>query len=184
MAGRPSDLIDISTETLTQREHEILVCLADGLSNQEIANKLFLAEKTVRWYNTQIYRKLGVSNRQEAIDRMQMFGLLNTPSESPATTGKNNLPAQSTPFVGRQHELIELTTLLNDSDTRLITILAPGGMGKTRLALEAARMQIGRYADGVIFVSLASLNSAADIVTTIAENIGFSFMANTSPPSS
>ncbi len=55
------------SEPLTQREREILVCLADGLSNQEIANKLFLAEKTVRWYNSQIYRKLDVSSRQEAV---------------------------------------------------------------------------------------------------------------------
>ncbi len=163
------------SEPLTQREREILACLVDGLSNQQIANKLYLAEKTVRWYNSQIYRKLGVSNRQEAADRMQALALLNPQPAASSTSGKHNLPAQSTPFVGREHELVELTALLNDRDTRLITILAPGGMGKTRLALEAARQQIGHYADGVIFVPLASLNTARDIVTTIAENIGFSF---------
>ena len=45
-----------TSEPLTSREREILLCLVEGLSNQEIANSLYLAEKTVRWYNTQIYR--------------------------------------------------------------------------------------------------------------------------------
>ena len=169
------------SEPLTQREREILSCLVDGLTNQEIANKLYLAEKTVRWYNSQIYRKIGVTNRQEAVDWMQASGLLDPQPKVTPSTGKNNLPAQSTPFVGRQHELVELSTLLNDKDTHLITILAPGGMGKTRLALEAARGQIGHYPDGVIFVPLASVNRISDIVTTIAENIGFSFYGEDLP---
>jgi predicted ATPase len=155
--------------------------LVEGLSNQEIANKLYLAEKTVRWYNSQIYRKLGVSNRQEAADQMQALGLLDAPAEAHPVTGKHNLPAQSTPFVGRHHELVELNALLNDDNARLITILAPGGMGKTRLALEAARQQIGHYADGIVFVSLSSVNAASDIVTSIAENIGFSFYGEDLP---
>ncbi len=175
MADKPSGRIDSLSEPLTQREREILAHLADGLTNQEIANKLFLAEKTVRWYNSQIYRKLNVTNRQEAVDWLQASGLFTPQIQIRPSTGKHNLPAQSTPFVGRERELFELNALLNDVDTRLITVLAPGGMGKTRLALEAGRLQIGRYTDGVIFVPLASLNSASDIVTTIAENIGFSF---------
>lgn len=175
MADTRSGLQENLAEPLTAREQEILTYLAEGLTNQEIANKVYLAEKTVRWYNSQIYRKLGVNNRREAVERMQAFFLVDTPGETPAATGKHNLPPQSTPFVGRRHELIELTSLLNDDDTRLITVLAPGGMGKTRLSLEAARLQIGRFADGVIFVPLAALSSDSDIVTSIAENIGFSF---------
>ncbi|MBA3874375.1 MAG: helix-turn-helix transcriptional regulator, partial [Anaerolineae bacterium] len=111
MTHAQSGSLSSLSEPLTQREHEILACLAEGLSNQEIANRLYLAEKTVRWYNTQIYRKLGVNNRQEAVDRFQFSSLFNTATEPLASAGKQNLPAQSTPFVGRQHELIELTTL-------------------------------------------------------------------------
>ncbi|MBI1277394.1 MAG: AAA family ATPase [Anaerolineaceae bacterium] len=181
MTPAPSGSQPDLSEPLTQREREILLCLVDGLSNQQIANKLYLAEKTVRWYNSQIYRKLGVSNRQEAADRMQALGLLDAKQEAQPISGKHNLPAQSTPFVGREHELVELTALLRDHDTRLITILAPGGMGKTRLALEAARQQIGHYADGVIFVPLASVNRTSDLVTSIAENIGFSFYGEDLP---
>jgi len=145
MNGKRSDPVESLPEPLTEREQEILVCLADELSNQEIANKLYLAAQTVRWYSSQLYAKLGVSNRHEAVERAQELGLLREEaSPAPIITGKHNLPTQATPFVGRQHELVELTT-----------ILAPGGMGKTRLALEVARLQIGRYADGAIFVPQA-----------------------------
>ncbi|MEO8397602.1 MAG: LuxR C-terminal-related transcriptional regulator, partial [Chloroflexota bacterium] len=176
-SGSTEDLSD----PLTIREQEILLCMAEGLTNQEIANQLYLAERTVRWYNSQIYSKLAVGSREEAIERARALGLLATRVTAPAAAGKHHLPAQATPFVGRRDELGELAILLNDPDTRLITILAPGGMGKTRLALEVARMQLGRYADGVCFVPLAPLNAVGDIVTTIAENIGFSFFGENAP---
>ncbi len=161
-------------EPLTQREREILVCLADSWSNQEIAQRLHLSEKTVRWYNSQIYSKLGAANRQEAVERAQTLGLLDATADTPPPESRHNLPPQATPFVGRQNELAEITALLDDSNTRLITILAPGGMGKTRLSLEAARLQIGRYPDGVFFVPLSPLNSAGDIASTMADNLGLS----------
>ncbi|MCA9331218.1 response regulator transcription factor, partial [Candidatus Saccharibacteria bacterium] len=50
-------------ESLTERELEILRYLVDGLSNREIAERIHLAYRTVRWYNSQIYSKLGVNNR-------------------------------------------------------------------------------------------------------------------------
>jgi predicted ATPase len=94
---------------------------------------------------------------------------------------KHNLPVQSTPFIGRLHDLSELEKLLNVPAIRLITILAHGGMGKTRLALATAETQIGSYTEGVYFVSLAPLSSPNDIVTTIAENIGFVFHGENPP---
>ncbi|MEE8376266.1 MAG: adenylate/guanylate cyclase domain-containing protein, partial [Acidimicrobiia bacterium] len=82
----------------------------------------------------------------------------------------NNLPQQLTDFVGRQIELAEATQLL--SETRLLTILAPGGAGKTRLGMQAAADVIADYPDGVFFVSLAEISSTDDIIQTIAESIG------------
>jgi DNA-binding CsgD family transcriptional regulator len=125
MVSSNSSSTDSISEPLTSREREILLCLAEGLSNQEVANRLYLAETTIRWYNTQIYSKLGVGSRQDAIDRAKALGLLQAPSDAPpVVAGKHNLPAQATPFVGRQHELGELAALLDDPNTRLITILA------------------------------------------------------------
>lgn len=166
-------------DELTEREYEILVCLAEGLSNQEIANRLFLAEKTVRWYNSQIYSKLNVKSRTEAVDQAKLLGLLSITSNS--VDGKHNLPEQSTSFVGRQKELAELLTLIEDDNIRLVTILGAGGMGKTRIGLRIAETQIGRYVDGVFFVALAPLSSPDDIITTVAENIGFAFHGENPP---
>src|SRR5262249_51400499 len=61
--------------------------------------------------------------------------------ESSTPPVNHNLPRQPTAFVGREMELRELTALLDKPDVRLITILGPGGMGKTRLALETALQQ-------------------------------------------
>lgn len=166
-------------DTLTEREQEILVCMAEGLSNQAIGQRLHLAGNTVRWYNSQIYSKLGVSNRDEAIQQAQSLGLLPVKSDTPPSEAKHNLYYATTDFVGRNNEIIELQDLV--AAKRLITILAPGGMGKTRLSLEVARTQIGRFADGVYFVRLESLRSTNDIVTTIAENIGFIFYGQNPP---
>lgn len=61
---------------LTKREKEILQRLAAGLSDQEIASELFLSHNTIRWYNRQIYGKLGVTNRTQAIAQARIGGLL------------------------------------------------------------------------------------------------------------
>jgi predicted ATPase len=86
----------------------------------------------------------------------------------------HNLPP-STPFVGRAKELIELADRLADPDCRLLTLVGPGGIGKTRLALQAAAEQIGAFAQGVYFVPLASVASADSIVPAIAHSLQFPF---------
>ena len=172
---------DRLSESLTEREQEILICLVDGLTNREIAERLHLAHRTIKWYNAQIYSKLGVSNREEAITLAAARGLLAHVPDTAEPVTRNNLPIQPTPFIGRQHELGQIVSLLADPDLRLLTILAPGGMGKTRLALAVAEKCLRHFNDGVFFVPLAPLSSSDDIVTTIAENIGFSFYSNEPP---
>ena len=63
-------------EKLTAREHEILMLIAAGHSNQEIADQLVVALSTVKWYARQIFNKLGVDNRRQAIARAREAGLL------------------------------------------------------------------------------------------------------------
>lgn len=72
----------------------------------------------------------------------------------------NNLPVQTTPFVGREEEIAALSDLLARPGTRLVTLAGPGGAGKTRLAIEAAARQAGHFQDGVFFVNLAPLDAA------------------------
>ena len=77
---------------------------------------------------------------------------------------KHNLPEQLTPFIGRQSEIEEVRALLARDGVRLVTLKGPGGMGKTRLAIEVAVQELEGYSDGVRFVALAPLDSADQIV--------------------
>jgi serine/threonine protein kinase/tetratricopeptide (TPR) repeat protein len=95
---------------------------------------------------------------------------------------KHNLPAQTTPFVGRENELTELGRILNNPSIRLITILAQGGMGKTRLSLEAAERQIANFEHGVYFVELAPLSDEEGILPAIASALGYQFQSDGREP--
>ena len=88
---------------------------------------------------------------------------------------KGALPPSPTPFVGRETELAELAELLANPDCRLITLIGTGGVGKTRLALQAAANQIGSFAHGVAFVPLTSVCSVDLLISTIADALDFSF---------
>jgi len=79
------------------------------------------------------------------------------------TKPKHNLPAQATPFVGRTTELADLAARLTDPACRLLTLIGPGGIGKTRLALEAAARALDHFPDGVYYVPLQAV-SAPDLI--------------------
>lgn len=94
--------------------------------------------------------------------------------------GITNLPTQLTSFVGRKKEIDEIGELIADPDCRILTLVGPGGIGKTRLALESASHQIHSYADGTYFVPLAPLGSADHLVPTVAEVMQFMFDTHSS----
>ena len=71
----------------------------------------------------------------------------------------SNLPVLPTPLVGRQGELEQLGQLLDDPRCRLVTLVGPGGIGKTRLAIETAAQLQGSFVDGVFFVPLSPVSS-------------------------
>jgi predicted ATPase/DNA-binding SARP family transcriptional activator len=96
-------------------------------------------------------------------------------SSLPTPSLLHNLPHHATPFIGREEEREKIETLLDDPGCRLVTLVGPGGIGKTRLALEAARKQLGRFAHGVYFVPLGPVGSPSYLVTTIAESLQFIF---------
>lgn len=93
----------------------------------------------------------------------------------------NNLPVQATPFIGREAELAVLDEFLANPDVRLITIVGPGGMGKTRLALETAQRQFENFEHGVWFSSLATLSSPDEIVPATAQALHFNFYESGTP---
>src|SRR5438876_7317285 len=82
------------------------------------------------------------------------------------------LPVQHTPLVGREQEVATVCTLLRRSGVRLLTLTGAGGVGKTRLGLQAATELIEDFADGVCFIPLAPLSDTELVVPTIAHAFG------------
>ncbi|HEU4946475.1 MAG TPA: BTAD domain-containing putative transcriptional regulator [Kribbella sp.] len=92
---------------------------------------------------------------------------------APELRGGHNLRAPLTSFVGRSEDVAELGRLLT-GDTRLVTMVGPGGAGKTRLATETGRMLVEQSGDGIWFVELAPLGVAADVAPTMLSALGAS----------
>jgi predicted ATPase/class 3 adenylate cyclase len=103
----------------------------------------------------------------ELPDLPQDFPPLRTLTVAPV-----NVPVAPTPIVGREPERAELRALLGGHDVRLVTITGPGGVGKTRLALEVAHELSGRFVDGVHFVALAPLQEHSLVAAAIARTLG------------
>ncbi len=109
--------------------------------------------------------------RPEQVFQLTPDGLRDEfPPLSSLSTIPNNLPEQPTEFVGRQSELADARRLVGE--TRLLTILAPGGTGKTTLAIQVAAEISTKFSDGVFFVGFADIGSNDDIIQTIAESLG------------
>jgi predicted ATPase/DNA-binding SARP family transcriptional activator len=94
---------------------------------------------------------------------------------------KRALPAPANRTIGRNHELRELRERLRGRSGRLITLTGPGGVGKTRLALEAARAVETDFADGACFVSLAAITTPEDVPATIVKTLGIIVLSGESP---
>lgn len=95
----------------------------------------------------------------------------------------NNLPVDTTPFVGRKAELAELANLITNPDCRLITLVGPGGSGKTRLAIAAARGANAAFVDGAVFVALAPISSPDLIASTVATTLNLTLERQSTPQS-
>ena len=88
------------------------------------------------------------------------------------TPGSVDLPTPATRFLGRDRELFDAVSLVYDRDPRVLTILGPGGTGKTRFAIELARLLEEEAEGGTVFVPLAPLRDPELVLSTIAHSLG------------
>ncbi|MDQ5850809.1 MAG: tetratricopeptide repeat protein [Chloroflexota bacterium] len=96
---------------------------------------------------------------------------------APGAAFRHNLPAPTTPLVGREAELAHLADLLERPACRLITLVGPGGIGKTRLAVAVATALLADFRDGVWLVELAPLRDPLLVAATIATTLGVTEVA-------
>ncbi len=92
-----------------------------------------------------------------------------------------SLPPAPTPFVGCLKELAELSDLLADPNSRLVTVVGPGGIGKTRLALQVAADHIGTAEDGVYAVPMADIGEVDTVVLVLSEVLGVMLVGRATP---
>lgn len=84
----------------------------------------------------------------------------------------HNLPLQLTPLLGREADLMQLQGLLRRSDVRLVTLIGPAGVGKTRLSQQAAWDLLADFPDGIFFSALAALHEPNLVISAIAQTVG------------
>lgn len=95
------------------------------------------------------------------------------PWQTPIGSFRSNLPATTASLIGREKELKEIREYLSKEDIRLVTLVGPPGIGKTRLGIEAARQALPTFPDGAFFVALAPLEQPAMIATTIVQTLDY-----------
>lgn len=98
------------------------------------------------------------------------------------TTLFGNLPIPLTPIIGRRQAVNDISSLLSAPDCWLLTLLGPGGIGKTRLGVEVGRELIPHFPQGVFFVPLSMIEQERSIVPAIARSVGLSFRQNGPAP--
>ncbi len=164
------------------RQHRLRL----GFTQAELAERAMLSERTI----SDLERGLKLpqsANARRLASALQLSPELTEqlttsrqrarqPVERPAVTPRplpgHTLPVPRSTFIGRERELLEAARLLEAN--RLLTLVGPGGTGKTRVALKLAESVSDRYADGAWFVGLAPVFDARLVVPTIAQVLTFS----------
>jgi predicted ATPase/transcriptional regulator with XRE-family HTH domain len=131
-----------------------------------------LAEKLADSLGLDVAERVAFVQAARAERAVDQLVLPSQPVEQWQRSSRHTLPAQPTPLIGREQECAALGHLLRRSDTRLVTLSGPGGIGKTRLGLQMAAELIDDFPDGVYFVELAPIRKPPLVSSAIAQTLG------------
>jgi len=139
-----------------------------GASLQKYALMLHVSVATYVRYRASLIKTLVTVLNARLLDKQSARNETNGTASAPNT----NLPYQHVPLIGREEELRTLRRRLLQEGTDLLTITGPGGIGKTRLALQVAANLLDDFEDGVFFVSLASITNPDLVTATVTQALG------------
>ncbi|MET8847592.1 LuxR C-terminal-related transcriptional regulator [Amycolatopsis sp. NPDC004625] len=151
--------------TISPREREVLLAVAEHLTNAEIAGRLYVSVRTVESHVSALLRKLGARDRRELAARASG---LEADEDRPAGLVVG-APRPPTSFVGRAAERDAVVRLVAES--RVTTVLGPGGAGKTRLALAATEAAAEQFPGGATFVNLVPARPGS-VLESVAAGLG------------
>jgi predicted ATPase/class 3 adenylate cyclase len=137
-------------------------------------DQILVSPATAALLDSEPLRDLGQHRLKDFEGAVRLYQLGDREFPPLRTPGSVELPTPATPFLGRERELFDAVSTVYERDPRILTIVGPGGTGKTRFAIELARLLGDDAAGGTVFVPLAPLRDAAFLVPTIADRLGAS----------
>lgn len=152
---------------MSEREREVLAVVGEHLSNAQIASRLHISVRTVESHVSSLLRKFGVADRRALAELAPLVEAGSRGGPGPGVVAR--LPAPRTTFIGREREQAVVVAALAES--RLVSLVGPGGVGKTRLAVETARTAAASYRFGGGFVDLVPVRGAF-VAQTVAAALG------------
>jgi len=154
---------------VAERERQVLNLLLaqPGLTNKQYAAMLHMHRVTFQRTLRRLFATVSTHLAAQAAGPPAA----RPPLAPPAAPGAP-LPLPMTPLIGRTHEVAAICTWLHDPAKRLITLVGPGGIGKTRLAIQVARDMSAEFADGIVFIPLTPIRDPALVVPAIARACG------------
>jgi predicted ATPase/transcriptional regulator with XRE-family HTH domain len=176
--------LDITQEELAQRVgcsvSTIVKIEADERRPSRQMAELFARHLDIPTDQHDLFLK--VARQDKRIDRLSSIPALEDLAPSaPFQQPQSKLPIFPTSFVGRKHEIDVLVNTLLDPACRLVTLTGPGGIGKTRFAVEAARRLEAKFGDGVYYFPMAGVRLPESILPTIADGLGLVFSGPAEP---